>query len=699
MQDWINARSRIYWYDQYANNEQATAFSRYDPDRIVAELAATGADIVAVYAASQFGIAYYPSAIWPQHPGLKGRDYVGDLVTRLRQRGKKVLLYINWLDSKHPEWNAVPLGADLARIRAPKPLVSWADPTQPEGRIQDLPGGHWQFPCANSPKREQVVAIAREIVQRYRPDAFHLDMFFNNTPCVCPFCRPHLERLCGTAEITLQTLGAHWPAYIDWVSERSAALMAELSAVLRENGVVAAHNAFAPLYQPAIGGVGEGWLDSLDVWTSECFDAFQVPGSDLNTSSINVRWQHAIGKPSWMLRTSTSSHYSHWPIASAKWRVYTAACKANGVKAFGPCGIGARPDTTSAASLLANVKGAFDFVMEDADLDAGAVADSRIALVFSWATRKYFDGARSISEPRWSQELNGWARLLIEEHLPFDIVTAENIESAGQLARYDLIILPNAAHLADAFCAAVREYVREGGRLLATAETSLGDNRGARRADFALGDVLGIARRGAREGHFAIQRPAESEPASGVLQEVAASGVVLTRSLAVDPAGSVCAMKDPLPLDVPGTPVLVANRFGRGQSTYVAFDLGRFYEMHGDLHIGRLMAEQLDRLLPARQLVVQAPRTVEVTVWRQEAPKRLIIHLANRTVPWSLPTDTREISEIIPVHGVEISLPTPFVRPSVSARHAEVSAHEENGRLVLRVAKLEAYAAVLLEER
>ncbi len=696
MQDWINARSRIYWYDQYANNQQETAFAKYDPERIVAELVGTGADIVAVYAANQFGIAYYPSAIWPQHPGLHGRDYVGDLVSGLRRHGKKVLLYINWLDSKHPEWNIVPLGADPARVRAAGPLVSWADPTHPEGRVQDLPGGHWQLPCANSPKREQVVALAREIVQRYRPEAFHLDMFFNNTPCVCPFCRPHLERLCGTTEITLQTLGEHWPAYIDWVAERSAALLTELSAVLRENGVLAAHNAFAPLYQPAIGGVGEGWLDALDVWTSECFDAFLVPCSDLNTSSINVRWQHAIGKPSWMLRTSTSSHYSHWPIAPAKWLVYAAACKANGVKAFGPCGIGARPDTTSAASLLANVKGAFDAIMEDADLDAGAVPESRIALVFSWATRKYFGGARSIAEPRWAQEFMGWARLLIEEHLPFDIVVAENVAAADQLRRYDLVILPNATHLGDAVCTALRAYVAKGGRLLATGESSLWDNRGGRRPDFALGDVLGIASRGAREGHFAIQRPAEPEPASGVLQEVAAAGTVLAHSLAVDPAGSVCAMKDPLPLDPPATPVLVANTFGRGHSRYVAFDLGRFYELHGDLHIGRLLAEQVDALLPARQLTVRAPRTVEVTVWRQAAPERLILHLANRTVPWSLPTDTREISEIIPVHDLEISLPMPFPRLAVSARHAEVSYEEGNGRLRLRLATLEAYAAVLI---
>ena len=35
---WLNQRQRIYWYDQYALNDQETAFANYDPDRIAAML-------------------------------------------------------------------------------------------------------------------------------------------------------------------------------------------------------------------------------------------------------------------------------------------------------------------------------------------------------------------------------------------------------------------------------------------------------------------------------------------------------------------------------------------------------------------------------------------------------------------------------------------------------------------------------------
>jgi len=35
MNSWAKYARTIYWYDQYALNESETAFSKYDPDRII----------------------------------------------------------------------------------------------------------------------------------------------------------------------------------------------------------------------------------------------------------------------------------------------------------------------------------------------------------------------------------------------------------------------------------------------------------------------------------------------------------------------------------------------------------------------------------------------------------------------------------------------------------------------------------------
>ena len=113
-------------------------------------------------------------------------------------------------------------------------------------------------------------------------------------------------------------------------------------------------------------------------------------------------------------------------MPAAWWELTAAICKANGGEVLGPCGVGAYPDTTSAKRLLANVKTGLDAHMRDADLQP-------------WATRKYFKAGAM----NWYEEILGWSRLLMEEHLPFDFVVAERVAAPESLSRYQLVILPS----------------------------------------------------------------------------------------------------------------------------------------------------------------------------------------------------------------------------------------------------------------
>lgn len=677
--DWLHKRQRIYWYDQYALNEQETAFSNYDPDRIAAELKATGADIVAVYAANQFSVAYYPSKIWPMHPNLEGRDYFGEVSSRLRAQGQKVIGYINWLESRHPEWHMAPLGG---KPEQEFPLASWAEPDNPDWRVQRVPGGSWRFACINSPRREQVVAVTREIVETYRPDGFHLDMFFNPCVCVCDYCRPALERICGTTDITTDAINAHWREFIDWRSECSASLIGEVSAVLREHGVFAAHNGQNPLWLSPIYGFDEHWLPHLDLYVSEIF-------YNLHQSDVMMRWHRAIGKPSCELLTSSSPNHAHLSVPFTAWQTSAATAKANGCNVLGPCCVGAYPDTTSSKRLLETIAKGLDLFMEDKDLHDTAEPAAKVALVFSWATRKYFREGRM----DWSQELDGWSRVLIEEHIPFEILVAEQVASGEDLARYDLVMLPNTSFLSDAFRDSLAAYVEQGGQALATAETALGDERGRAREDFALGGLLGVTHRGTMQGPLAMDGSIEPEPVAGVFQQVAASGDVLARYIATDPAGSVAGYIDPLPMQPTEWPVAVHHRTGKGSTVYVSFDLGRYYAQSNLAHARDRMAEYINLLLPRRQVVVQAPRHVEVTLWRQEAPERFIIHLANRT---PLAHDMPRIHEIAPVHNIQIRIENPYPSAQVSSRGCDADVSIDKTVIAVTIPYMEVYAAIMI---
>lgn len=150
-----------------------------------------------------------------------------------------------------------------------------------------------------------------------------------------------------------------------------------------------------------------------------------------------------------------------------------------------------------------------------------------------------------------------------------------------------------------------------------------------------------------------------------------------------------------MPLRPTEWPAAVSHQHGRGASTYVAFDLGRLYASTGLQHLATYMSWLLDGLLPARQIQVRAPFSVEVTVWTQDSPKRHIIHVANRT---HSPTDMSKVTELVPVHDVEITTQSPFARPKVECRGGSVQTRSAGGKLFIKLLKLEAYAAIVIAE-
>jgi hypothetical protein len=87
--------------------------------------------------------------------------------------------------------------------------------------------------------------------------------------------------------------------------------------------------------------------------------------------------------------------------------------------------------------------------------------------------------------------VNGIYYALLEGRFAFDFVHEDRMQPE-QLRKYRALILPNTALLSDEQCRQLRDYVKAGGSLLATFETSMFDERNVRRGDFGLADVFGI---------------------------------------------------------------------------------------------------------------------------------------------------------------------------------------------------------------
>jgi hypothetical protein len=111
------------------------------------------------------------------------------------------------------------------------------------------------------------------------------------------------------------------------------------------------------------------------------------------------------------------------------------------------------------------------------------------ALLVSEQTRQFY--AKNQVMDRFLAHPLGVFRVGWEEHLPINLITDWDIRPE-RLKPYKVLVLPNAAALSDRQVQVIRAYVAGGGGLIATCETSLFDELGQPRANFALADVFGV---------------------------------------------------------------------------------------------------------------------------------------------------------------------------------------------------------------
>ena len=117
---------------------------------------------------------------------------------------------------------------------------------------------------------------------------------------------------------------------------------------------------------------------------------------------------------------------------------------------------------------------------------------ANVGLVWSQRNTDFF--GRNAADDLVDAPYTGFMHALVRARIPYLPLHADDIEQRG--GSLGLLILPNVGALSDAQAGAIRRFVDRGGSLLATGSTSLFDEWGDPRPDFALADVFGCHRAG-----------------------------------------------------------------------------------------------------------------------------------------------------------------------------------------------------------
>ena len=602
-------------------------------------------------------VAYYPTRIPFHHRSrwLEDRDVLGELVAGCRALGMVVIVrtdpHATYDDAAqaHPDWIAV--DAEGRRRR------HWASPEM------------W-VTCGLGPYNfEFMTDVKREIMSRYRVDAIFINRWEGSGLCYCEHCRKHFKAASGLdLPRTDDRRDPAGHAYILWRQERLFDLWQTWDRAVREINPDSC-------VIPNTGGGATSGLDMSEIGRlAPTLVADRQARRGLMAPwaiGMNAKeYRAALGeKPVAGLFSVGVEEPYRWKDSvqdPSEIRLWVADLVANGM----------RPWFTKFSGVLHDerwLKPVEDIYRRLAGWEPylrNVRPLARVGVVYSQQTAWFVDS-------RIEDHIKGWYQALIEARVPFELVH-DRLLDAAHVGRFKTLILPNVVALSDGQCRQIEEFVRRGGSVVATHETSLCDEHGARRRNFGLAGLFGVDFGGkveARMQNAYLRLEHDTCPGHPLLRGLEDAPRIIhgVSRVDVEPRGQLAPMPLTLIPSYPDLPMeMVYPRVSRtdvaqvflheepsgGRVVYLPWDIDRtFWEVLSGDHLALLRNAVGWATNEDPPVTVAGPGVLDVTVWQQK--DSLTVHLVNLTNPMMMKGPVRQL---IPVGEQVVDLQVPAGR-------------------------------------
>ena len=635
---WFERAYRRTVTDMHITDFDERFMSQYDPQAYVDLLVLADVQAALVYAQSHVGLCYFPTRIGRRHGALKGRDIFGETVDLCHSSGISVIAYYSlifdtWAYRDHPDWRII--GSDGLAVSE---------------------SSRYGVCCPNSPYRDYASAIVEEMCANYDFEGLFFDMTFWPRVCYCTHCQKrYTEEVGGELPRIINWEDPRWVAFQrrreEWLFEFASLMTSTVKSV--KPGIQVEHQGAAYMTSWRF-GTSARLATQSDLMEGDYYgDATQ--GSFARKLFNNLSKNRPTGfmtciavdlgnlttlKPPELLRAKTYASLAD-------------GCAFSFIDQVDPVGTFNRAVYERMREVWAETQAYEKYVGGRPCHDVAIYLSMESKLDMADNGKAVNDSGLSKRMPHLDSAL-GAAQSLVEAHIPYDVITKNNIED---LYRYQIVVLPGVTMMDEEEMAAFEEYVRAGGCLYASRQTSLITTDGTRRHDFALAEVLGVSHKGETKEHFTYIAPIEGgedllagftvkHPAglysSQMIVEAQAGAevlgtIVLPYTDPADPARFASIHNNP-PGIITDLPAIVLNHYGRGKAVYVAADL-ESADPHREVFIRliRMLAKPFS-------FEADAPKSVEVTLFKQDDHRRWLVSIVN--FQKQLPN--------IPVHDVTV---------------------------------------------
>jgi len=591
------------------------------------------------------GYAQYFSKVGTPDPGLK-TDFLKESIGLAHGAGVKVFV-------------TYAVGCDTLAAQS---RPDWAF-RRSDGEIINIIG---PVVCFNSPYREYAIAQIEELVTNYPIDGLLVDILWwgnmGTEWCCCNYCKQAYQVKFGKVmpeELNWEKLGAAaMKQAIEWRRDSLEETYREIHTKVKSirpdlplsyHGMVSWH-------------IGRGSLAAR----TNCLRLSDIAYIEVyGDPSFYTAWLRGISRKPVM---NVPLGYGGGESGQAA----AAAIVAHG----GKCMMGLTPFTKTIYREIEEKQPYLE--------DASPVLYA--AIVYSEASKIYY---RHENEPyvtlqplKWLPEVIDYTKDNIEDRSPmpnirgaFDLLQKLHVPveflsemdlNLPELKKFIVVILPNTAILTGPQVEALSQYVKQGGSILATYETSLCDEFGMEQDNFDLSDVFGLKYLATRRRFDTIFHDGSSLesgkdlltssfriPGPFVMSQQTAGTAMATQI--IHTPGAVVGWGPRPTKRSTDIPAVHLNHYGKGKSIYVSAPLFKIHTLpvysyapaevikrfHGNPFgvpfsrresITNLTQELLDELAPNPPIRVEGELRLESTFFEQKGKDRVIVHLFTSTV-------------------------------------------------------------------
>ena len=644
-------------------------------------------------------VAYYPSKVPLHHQAqyLGGRDLFGDLCRAAHDEG---LVVFARMDSNraheefyksHPDWFAI------------------------DGEGKPYKAGDLFITCVNSPYyNDHIPAILTEVWQLYHPEGFTDNSWSGlgrDTICYCENCKKSFRDKTGNEIPKIRNWDSVvYREWIRWNYRRRLEIWDLNNRVTKTAG--GQYCIWSGMNSGSISGQSGSFRDMkeickraeiimLDSQSRNDSGGFQQNTDMGKLIHGLLGWDKLIpesmamyqaGRPTFRLAAKPVPEARMWMIEGIAggiqpWWHYVGASHED------------RRIYHTPGSLFIWHKSNEEFLVNRQPM-------ATVGVVWSQENMDFY--GREEREQMVELPYRGITQALIRARIPYLPVNADNIDR--EVGHLSLLILPNLGVMTDDQVASVRLFVKAGGGLIATGESSLYNESGDRRPDYALADLFGThikeqsqtgkvtsLRKRSNEAYHTYLRlspelrknvdgpntglePSVTGERHPVLKGFEETDILsfggLLESVKTDPSAKVLMtfipqfpiyppetswMREPV-TDVPG--LILNSRSGNDRIAYMPADIDRQFGRYNLPDHGNLLAN-LIRWASKEDIPIalECAGLIDCNIYKQ--PGRMIIHFTNLT---SAGTWRQPVDEFIPIGPVKVRVKLPADVPGKSMK-------------------------------